>query len=291
MPNYAAFNQGLQGISEGVGAYTKAREMLRERKRQEEQDAMTKQFSDLKMSEGSPNMETESFMGAGSPMATRSEALELRGRMLMADKAARAAREKANMMGLTPGQKAADVAFGKDLPEYTTSGTAQADKGLSALLAAKGELAKPDQDISGPIRGSLPDWARSFTNPRAVEVKEQIRGSVMNTLKATLGAQFTNTEGERIFNLAYNDRQPAAQNIERLDRAVKALQAQKAAKDSQMEHFEQYGTLKGWKGSIPAIADADITGEGQALQPGVIQDGYRFKGGDPSNPNSWELVQ
>lgn len=307
MPNYEAFNQGLQGLSEGVSGYTRAREILRERKRQEAQDALSKQFSDLKLSEGTPSVPTEGFMGPGAPMATRSEALELRGKMLLADKAARAAREKANMMSLTPGQKAADVAFGKELPEYTTSGQAQAEKGLSALLAAKGELTQPKEGspgevepregISGPWRGAFPDWFRSFSNPEAVQVKENIRGAVMNTLRATLGAQFTEKEGERIFNLAYNDRLPAAQNIERLDRTIKALQDQKAAKESQMEHFQQFGTLKGWKGSVPTLTDADITGEGQAPSasgapaPGQIEDGYKFIGGDPSNPQSWQRVQ
>lgn len=90
MPNYEAFNQGLGALSEGVAGYTRAREILRERKRQEAQDALTKQFSDLKLSEGTPSVDTTGFMGPGSPMATRQEALELKGRMIMADKAARA---------------------------------------------------------------------------------------------------------------------------------------------------------------------------------------------------------
>jgi hypothetical protein len=34
-----------------------------------------------------------------------------------------------------------------------------------------------------------------------------------------------------------------------------------------------------------------LAGQGGGVQPGVTEDGYRFLGGDPADPNSWERVQ
>jgi len=32
-------------------------------------------------------------------------------------------------------------------------------------------------------------------------------------------------------------------------------------------------------------------GAGAGIQPGTVDGGYRFKGGDPANKNNWEKVQ
>lgn len=43
-------------------------------------------------------------------------------------------------------------------------------------------------------------------------------------------------------------------------------------------------------GIVPAAPQATQAAPG-APKPGTVEGGYRFKGGDPSNPNSWEKVQ
>ena len=43
----------------------------------------------------------------------------------------------------------------------------------------------------------------------------------------------------------------------------------------------------------PELSQAigDLGGEGGGPMQGAVVDGYRFKGGDPADPNSWEQVQ
>lgn len=172
---------------------------------------------------------------------------------------------------LTPGRKAADVAFGKEYADWSSGGLASTQKGLSALESAKEQI--KGGNITGPVRGAVPDVLRAFTNPQSVDVKENIRAAVQNTLKATLGAQFTEKEGERIFNFAYNDRLPAEQNIARLDRLIKEIKQTQEAKQSMADYFEQQGTLTGWQGRPPSISqigseslEAPKNDRSQALQ-------------------------
>jgi hypothetical protein len=56
----------------------------------------------------------------------------------------------------------------------------------------------------------------------------------------------------------------------------------------------QYIGTQGVLPSIEAGAQAPQSGKGDMLNtptPGTVEDGYRFKGGDPSNPANWEKVQ
>lgn len=150
-------------------------------------------------------------------------------------------------MPMTPGRKAADMAFGKEYVDFNTGGLATVDKGINTLETAKQELIDNGKNLTGPIRGAMPDFIRAFTNPEAVAVKERIRGAVQSTLKQTLGAQFTEKEGERIFNNAYNDRLSPEENVKRLDSIMAELKSQKEAKQNMGQYFENTGTLTGYK--------------------------------------------
>ncbi len=229
MADYRAWQGVGEALSGGVDAYTKAKqakaatmkaEQDRERQSRLDQDAESQRINkDYQFEREMKLKEAELAQKRGLP---------------------------GGVGGMTPGRKAADVAFGKDYADYQQTGAPTMERGLNTLEGAKAEL-KGSKDISGPVRGAFPDWIRAVTNPEAVAVKERIRGAVQNTLKQTLGAQFTEKEGERIFNQAYNDRLPPEESIKRLDSIIGELRGQKENKENMGQYFEKQGTLTGYK--------------------------------------------
>ncbi len=245
--------------------------------------------ADLKLAEETPSTAAGSiFPGAPSGLnLTRAEAArgwEKRAEIDAARRAAAAAKGGSSGMPMTPGRKAADTTFGRDYVDFSTTGQPAAEKGLSALQGAREELRTKGKDLTGSLQGSLPDSLLSIYNPEALAVKERIRGAVQNTLKATLGSAFTEAEGERIFNNAFNPRLSPEENINRLDRIIGELQAQKTSKENMGQYFEEKGTLTGYqqpRNSAPSGGP----------RIGEIEEGHRFKGGNPADPNAWEPVQ
>ena len=163
---------------------------------------------------------------------------------------------------LTPAQRAADTAFGKEYNDFVAGGgittiqknLADLDKAIDALENS------PQGEITGKLIG-LSDKAGtlSFTNPKAAEIKDIVGGVVQSNLRAVLGGQFAQKEGEALLARAYNPTQPQKDNLNRL----KALRQQIAntgqAKLQAVSEFEEKGTLKDFKASNVRAAQVNDT--------------------------------
>lgn len=137
--------------------------------------------------------------------------------------------------------------YAKDYNDWTSSGKATVDKNLERLYSARAAL-KSDNTLTGGFRGMLPDNLRNITNEKAITTRDDVRAAASSALKATLGPAFTEKEGERIMNQAYNEKLSPEANIEKLDAAIKEIETAKANQDAKAQYFEQNGTLAGFKG-------------------------------------------
>jgi len=171
----------------------------------------------------------------------QSDADKWNAQMKMLDK--KLAADKGN--SLTPGQEAADKAYGKDYQEWNPQGGyAGVEKQLGALESAAQAL-KDNPGMTGPVVSAMPDVIRRRTNPEAFALQQQVEQAVQGSLRATLGAQFTEKEGERIMRNSFDPALPAEENIKKLNATIQELKTKALEKERSAKYFEQTGTLKG----------------------------------------------
>lgn len=152
---------------------------------------------------------------------------------------------------LTPGQIATDKKFGQSYEEFAAGGGyASSQKNLEQLQGVIDEL-KTGKAKTGIVSGAksyLP-----FTKARSS--KESVEEVIQTSLRQILGAQFTEKEGRGVLSRAYNASQKPEENIKRLERLIKQLDAAAQAKEQAGQYFEENGTLKGYKGIHYSSAD------------------------------------
>lgn len=169
-----------------------------------------------------------------------------------ADKAAAvegAKREVTGEITLTPAEEAVDKAFAKDFNDLIAQGgAADVQKSLGQLKEARQILSSVDT-ASGPMVGLLPKFARDIVMPEGTNAQDLIEEVVQRNLRLVLGAQFTEKEGQRLIERAFNPRQEEQVNITRLDRLMGQIESALDAKLAAAEYYQQNGTLKGFDGA------------------------------------------
>lgn len=150
---------------------------------------------------------------------------------------------------LTPGEEAVDKKFAPEYIEWEAGGGAEKlQKDLSTLDAVVAKLEDPNSDVTGKIIGSTPEWMRGFTNPEAQDVHDNIRQVIQQSLRITLGAQFTEKEGERVINASYNPKLSPEVNAKRVKALLNQLQKTARAKQAAVEYYRNNrNSLRGFK--------------------------------------------
>lgn len=169
------------------------------------------------------------------------------------------------------GFDAVDQEVGKEFAAYKLGGFADVYKQLDQLGTVHGDLGAKD-NLTGPIVGNVPDLIGAAVNPAAINARETVEEVVQRSMKAILGAQFTEKEGERLIARTYNPRLPEEANRVRVGRLLKQLRDAAAAKEDAFRYFEKNGTLRGWQGKMPTIADFDPDSE---VQQGGFTDEHK----------------
>ena len=149
-------------------------------------------------------------------------------------------------------QKATEEQLAKDLSEWPTIGRAQAAGNLASYRRVIAGLTDGSIETRGigeflPTEG-LSEFARKFSNVPGQQALGQIRGVIFQGLRDTLGAQFTEREGQRLVAATYDPALPEADNIERLKHASAILEATIDARDNLYTHMADGGSVANYDG-------------------------------------------
>lgn len=227
--------------------------------------------------------------------------------------------EFAKLLGLktapktSEGLKTLDTEFAKSLGQG--GGAQSVSAALQDLAAVQTVLNKLEagEPLTGPIIGSLPETVRAFISPEGVQAQQLVESVVQKNLRAILGGQFAQKEGEQLVKRAYNPQLPPEQNAARLRALGETLKAAAENKLSMTNYFfDNNYSLEGYGGpvGVPSLsvfmsALEDVPSAQGGSQQGytwknvpageVVTDTdgkkYRFVGGDRDQLSNWQEVK
>ena len=146
---------------------------------------------------------------------------------------------------LTPGEQAADRAYGKDYNDFTSRGEVEASSAINKLKEIKKELqAEKGLFAAGSGRASaLPDALRK---QQSIKMRDNAHLAANSTLKALFGGQLSDAERESAAREFYNDKLSNEDNIAILNQKIIDMTNKLTNEKAKASHFSQFGTLKGF---------------------------------------------
>jgi hypothetical protein len=170
------------------------------------------------------------------------------------------------------------------------------------IAGTPGAIRGVAQNLASTISETLTAFGTDLSPNAAVslETVQQAAASVSGGNRDTAIAKFNISIANLAYSMAQMNNPSGEVSRQAYERALEALsggmfannastlEALSALSEQVARRREQYlGTLRA-PGGAPAPGVAPVAGP---PQPGTVEDGYRFKGGDPANPASWEPVQ
>jgi hypothetical protein len=166
-------------------------------------------------------------------------------------------------------QTAGDKKFAADMVDWQAGGMATVDTQLKSLDDVIAQLEQSKSEAippTGKAAGFTPEFLKSTLMPTSKELQQQVESIVQNSLKATLGAQFTEKEASRILRNAYDPSLPVETNLRKLERLKEQMASAAAAKQAMSDYYDENGTMKGYKGPTVSI---DVAKEPQPKKSGA----------------------
>jgi hypothetical protein len=159
-----------------------------------------------------------------------------------------------NVIKMPEGVKAVDQKYAQDYLDWTQGGGADAAANSAQIKMVLDRFANGEV-LSGVSIGLAPDFFNALVNPDALSAKQAVQEVVQRNLRAVLGTQFTQVEGENLVNRAFDPRLKPQENAKRLRKLFLQMQTAAQQKQAMAEYYEANETLRGFKGKQPKMQD------------------------------------
>jgi hypothetical protein len=152
-------------------------------------------------------------------------------------------------LDLSPLELERDKKLAAELVEFESGGFAQVESNLDKIDKVIAQL-ESGQNLTGPVIGNIPTVLKAFTDPESVGVEDDMKSIIYQSLRATLGAQFTERESNNLVAASFNALLSEEINAERLKRLRRETARSAQAKLDMLDYFDKNRTLKDYKGKV-----------------------------------------
>jgi hypothetical protein len=160
---------------------------------------------------------------------------------------------------MSPMQEAMDTEAGKSFATYNPN---IAKTNITKLERAIGQIEKAiatGENIAGTAKSFLPDIMQDALNKGGKALREAVESVIQLNLRQTLGAQFTQKEGELFMSRGYNPRGTDKENLNKIRVLLKQIKASADLEAQRYEYGTTHGTMQGFVPSMPPGGNVNAT--------------------------------
>ena len=199
---------------------------------------------------------------------------------------------KTDAEAVTAAYNAANLGFAEANKEfqkqYIAWRSGEADTFFEDLKQLKKavRILRSGKQITGAVFNQLPDFIKRVVSPESADVRAAVEKVVQRELRKTLGAQFTQAEGDRFLARVFDPALPEEFVADKVDSELTSIIARGKSLEAMSRYYEQNSTIKGYNPSewLPQVEEDFKVMEGISEREQDAAEAMNYRDAMMSNP-------